>query len=383
MTCARLLSGRSGERLAVTSTGRCAQPSRRTLQLRMGPHLSRAPGSEEIRGVPSCRGRAGVDPIADGGYRSRQGSFRRESPRSHETSERLLLCEKVGVRIPAAPPNPLVRGYVRILDSGARSGRDSGPELSTKLAHRRAFSGSSRTHPASAHSLAPWSPCHLAWPGLIIQTIYDLRSQGQGPRGFRVGRAASVPGQRDRLLARADGGRRRRPASPGVPVTRTGRPSTPIGTHGAITPDAKPAASWRDRVRDFDGRLRQVWATRPTAAAARARLLERVRERPAPGTQSGSARHSPAPVCSGRRARSQGRPEPGPARHRRPSTPRAAAVHSRPPKDVRQPPRSALVPGVSKRPPTSRAGRREPGYSTGSPLAAARSPGEPTGGLRG
>lgn len=50
-------------------------------------------------------------------------------------------------------------------------------KLSTKLAHRRAFSGR-LDRPRGG----------LGGLGIIIQTIYDLRSQGQGPRGFRVGR---------------------------------------------------------------------------------------------------------------------------------------------------------------------------------------------------
>jgi integrase len=62
----------------------------------------------------------------------------------------------------------------------------------------------------------------------------------------------------------------------------TGRPRTPIGTHGAVNTrrqDGRVVAE--TRVRDLDGRLRQVRATGPTAAAARARLMERIRERPA------------------------------------------------------------------------------------------------------
>jgi integrase len=63
---------------------------------------------------------------------------------------------------------------------------------------------------------------------------------------------------------------------------RTGRPRTPIGTHGAInTRRAGGRVVAETRVRDLDGRLRQVRASGPTAAAARARLLERIRERPA------------------------------------------------------------------------------------------------------
>ncbi len=63
---------------------------------------------------------------------------------------------------------------------------------------------------------------------------------------------------------------------------RTGRPRTSIGTHGAINTrrdDGRVVAE--ARVRDLDGRLRQVRDSGPTAAAARARLLERIRERPA------------------------------------------------------------------------------------------------------
>ncbi len=62
---------------------------------------------------------------------------------------------------------------------------------------------------------------------------------------------------------------------------RTGRPRTPIGTHGTINTRREDRRIVPEtRVRDLDGRLRQVRATGPTAAAARARLLERIRERP-------------------------------------------------------------------------------------------------------
>ena len=62
---------------------------------------------------------------------------------------------------------------------------------------------------------------------------------------------------------------------------RTGRPRTPIGTHGAInTRRASGRVVAETRVRDLDGRLRQVRASGPTAASARSRLLERIRERP-------------------------------------------------------------------------------------------------------
>ena len=63
---------------------------------------------------------------------------------------------------------------------------------------------------------------------------------------------------------------------------RTGRPRTPIGTYGAINTRRDGGRVVAEtRVRDLDGRLRQVRATGPTAAAARARLMERLRERPA------------------------------------------------------------------------------------------------------
>ena len=62
---------------------------------------------------------------------------------------------------------------------------------------------------------------------------------------------------------------------------RTGRPRTPIGTHGTINTRRSGARVVAEtRVRDLDGRLRQVRASGPTAAAARTRLLERIRERP-------------------------------------------------------------------------------------------------------
>lgn len=62
---------------------------------------------------------------------------------------------------------------------------------------------------------------------------------------------------------------------------RTGRPRTPIGTHGAINiRRAGGSVVAETRVRDLDGRLRQVRASGPSAAAARTRLMERIRERP-------------------------------------------------------------------------------------------------------
>jgi len=62
---------------------------------------------------------------------------------------------------------------------------------------------------------------------------------------------------------------------------RTGRPRTPIGTHGGINTRREGGRVVAEtRVRDLDGRLRQVRASGPTAAGARTRLMERIRERP-------------------------------------------------------------------------------------------------------
>lgn len=64
-------------------------------------------------------------------------------------------------------------------------------------------------------------------------------------------------------------------------MRRSGRPRTPIGTHGSInTRRHRGRVIAETRVRDLDGRLRQVRAYGSTAAAARARLMERVRDRP-------------------------------------------------------------------------------------------------------
>jgi hypothetical protein len=105
-----------------------------------------------------------------------------------------------------------------------------------------------------------------------------LRPAQPGPRPARLPcrPGASVPGQRGRRLARADGGRRRRAASTTGRLMRTGRPRTPIGTHGAINTRREGGRVVAEtRVRDLDGRLRQVRASGSTAAAARSRLLER------------------------------------------------------------------------------------------------------------
>lgn len=60
-----------------------------------------------------------------------------------------------------------------------------------------------------------------------------------------------------------------------------GRPRLPVGTHGSIsTRRTGGRVIARTRVRDLDGSIREVRATAASAAAARALLLERIRERP-------------------------------------------------------------------------------------------------------
>src|SRR5688572_27710494 len=65
---------------------------------------------------------------------------------------------------------------------------------SARLAHLcrmdTATQRQNRTHASSEHRLDPViTMSQLAGQlGVSVQTLYDLRSQGRGPRGFRVGR---------------------------------------------------------------------------------------------------------------------------------------------------------------------------------------------------
>ena len=88
------------------------------------------------------------------------------------------------------------------------------------------------------------SPSELcAHLNVTAQTIYDLRSQGRGPRGFRVG-------------------------------LMPGRPRTPIGTSGAVNIRRRGKSVMAEaRFRDADGRLRRVSASAQSAAAARRHLI--------------------------------------------------------------------------------------------------------------
>src|SRR4051794_23136692 len=90
---------------------------------------------------------------------------------------------------------------LRILNSG--DGMTAQHKVSTKSAHRPTFSAHldpARTYAAGLAHLCcmETSTQHLdpvvrlselaAQLGVSVQTLYDLRSQGRGPRGFRVGR---------------------------------------------------------------------------------------------------------------------------------------------------------------------------------------------------
>jgi predicted DNA-binding transcriptional regulator AlpA len=61
--------------------------------------------------------------------------------------------------------------------AGAPGGTETAPQRQT------------RSHASSEHGLDPVVSMQLASQlGASVQTLYDLRSQGRGPRGFRVGR---------------------------------------------------------------------------------------------------------------------------------------------------------------------------------------------------
>jgi excisionase family DNA binding protein len=64
-----------------------------------------------------------------------------------------------------------------------------------------------RSHPSSEHGLDPVVTMSqlAARLGVSVQTFYDLRSQGRGPRGFRVGRELRFRvGEVDAWLARME-----------------------------------------------------------------------------------------------------------------------------------------------------------------------------------
>lgn len=115
------------------------------------------------------------------------------------------------------------------------------------------------------------------------QTIYDLRSQGRGPRGFRVGRQLRFRiSEIDAWLARMEEvDAERHPRW----LAEMSCPKTPIGAHGSINV-RRCGRSVVDetRFRDHDGRVRQIRVAGRTAAAARHRLKERLADRPEPSS---------------------------------------------------------------------------------------------------
>ncbi len=131
-----------------------------------------------------------------------------------------------GVRIPSAPPNPLVRGTARILKTGAGSdnSRRSAQSRSTGRRLRLVRAGRGRARQgwctwsvwrpqhARERDWVPFSPCHRSpRSSACVQTLDELRSQGGGA-GARC--RQMVPGQRrgrPRRAACAGTGPGRRP----------------------------------------------------------------------------------------------------------------------------------------------------------------------------
>lgn len=114
------------------------------------------------------------------------------------------------------------------------------------------------------------------------QTIYDLRSQGRGPRGFRVGRELRFRNSEiDGWLRRLENEDDRRHQL-GVLITR---PRTPVGAYGSIAVRGRGDRVIAETgIRDADGRLRHVRVSSRTAAQARQVLKERLLDRPTFGS---------------------------------------------------------------------------------------------------
>ena len=104
--------------------------------------------SEPLRG---CRVTFALEVVRSAAAASDRAGFGRDGSRFDEAPDRLVHLRRSGVRIPSAPPNPQAR---------------AGPLIEQVL---------SLTELCEYLHVSP-------------QTIYDLRSQGRGPRGFRVGR---------------------------------------------------------------------------------------------------------------------------------------------------------------------------------------------------
>ena len=114
----------------------------------------------------------------------------------------------------------------------------------------------------------------------------DLRPAEQGPWPPWVPRrhAAEVSRERDRRVGPAHGAGRRA-ASRRRCVVNGGRPRTLIGSYGTISVSRRGASYVAlARIRDADGRLRRVTGAARTESAARARLKERLLDRPGFGS---------------------------------------------------------------------------------------------------
>ncbi len=121
------------------------------------------------------------------------------------------------------------------------------------------------------HHRGTWKPtkfaAHLA---VSVQTLYDLRSKGRGPRGFRVGRELRFRRSEVDAWLFAARGCRRRPASVGGSPMSRGRRGTAMGTFGQVhVSDLGDRFRALTRFRDTDGRLRKVTATAGSPRAAR------------------------------------------------------------------------------------------------------------------
>ena len=189
---------------------------------------------------------------------------------SDQGSRRPVHERRSGVRIPSAPPNPQVRAVPVILN---RETAVATPQFTPhKSARSAAFLGPSRplsagpgrpgapvvmdaqTHPrhrrqastrARSRGSCP-SPSSAPSCGVSAQTIYDLRSQGRGPRGFRVGRELRFRvSEVEAWLERMETEDAERHQLRGRVMDR--RPRTPIGTYGAVTtPVARRSRDRRD-----------------------------------------------------------------------------------------------------------------------------------------
>ena len=156
-----------------------------------------------------------------------------------------------------------------------------------------------RRHPMSPRTLPRSSPsCTLAeiaeYLHVPVQTLYDLRSQGRGPRGFRVGRRLQFrQSEVEAWLAGLE--EEDEPAGVGGDSAVSGRPRTAIGTFGEVHVTRIATGRYRasTRYRDVDGRLRRVTATGSNARSATSLLKGRLVDRRGYGSGGVLALSSP------------------------------------------------------------------------------------------